>query len=147
MQQYPAINKDQLKRLRLCLVASGLAKNSLDAMTKTASARKQREYALKYFEDAPEQTSIDDLAELYALDDEPLSQILELEKMTTKPPEEKKPRQTRGKGKKPVKRITSVALEPELYEDIEKIALKEERSVGSLIRIAIKYYLESIKGG
>jgi hypothetical protein len=53
-------------------------------------------------------------------------------------------RKGRGKGKTPVKKVTSVALEPELLDQLKEKAEQEERSIGSLIRIAVKQYL---KGG
>ena len=47
----------------------------------------------------------------------------------------------RGKGKGQVKKITSVALEPELLERLNKIAIDQDRSISSLIRVAINFYL------
>jgi hypothetical protein len=49
-------------------------------------------------------------------------------------------RKTRGKGKSPVKKILSIALEPELLERLKAHALEDDRSLGSLVRIAIKKY-------
>lgn len=55
---------------------------------------------------------------------------------------EKEKRKGRGKGKKPVKQITSVAFEPELLDQLKCRAEQEERSIGALIRIAVKQYLK-----
>lgn len=51
-------------------------------------------------------------------------------------------RKGRGKGKNPVKTVTSVALDPELLEQLKERAEMEERSIGALIRIAVKQYLK-----
>ncbi|WP_428354461.1 hypothetical protein [Methyloprofundus sp.] len=56
-------------------------------------------------------------------------------------PESQPKRNGRGKGKKPVKKVFSMALEPGLLEELKEYALNEERSVGSVVRLAIKKYL------
>lgn len=51
----------------------------------------------------------------------------------------------RGKGKKPAKQVTSVALDDDLIEALNVRAEREERTVSALIRLAIKHYLECVK--
>ncbi|MCK9606697.1 MAG: ribbon-helix-helix domain-containing protein [Methylomonas sp.] len=60
------------------------------------------------------------------------------EKQPTKP-------KGRGKGKKPAKQVTSVALDDDLIQALTERAEREERTVSALIRLAIKYYLECVK--
>lgn len=51
----------------------------------------------------------------------------------------------RGKGKKPAKQVTSVALDDDLIQALNQRAEREERTVSALIRLAIKHYLECVK--
>ncbi len=67
-------------------------------------------------------------------------------------PEPEKPRQKdpekrkgRGPGKKPVKKTTSVQLDPDMVEALKAVAAREERTVGAVIRLAIRDYLERMK--
>lgn len=52
------------------------------------------------------------------------------------------PPRVRGKGHKPVKKITSVSLDQELLMALHDLAERDERTVSELIRIAIRRYLE-----
>ncbi len=56
---------------------------------------------------------------------------------------EKQTRRTRGKGNKPAKKVTSLAIDPDVYAKLEQKAEAEQRSIGALIRLAIGQYLES----
>lgn len=51
----------------------------------------------------------------------------------------------RGKGKKPAKKVTSIALDDDLIQALNERAEREERTVSALIRLAIKHYLECVK--
>lgn len=56
---------------------------------------------------------------------------------------EKQARKTRGKGNKPAKKVTSIAIDPDIYAKLEQKAEAEQRSIGALIRLAISRYLEN----
>ncbi len=163
--EYPELTQDQLKRFRQFLVDVRFAKSLTDARKMTPDKKSCHEVFLKLMQhvhagcpyDIVEQLTlpIADVCDLYVVDDDlpgPLVTKLDLgpepkEPLVTKPESEPKSQRGRGRGKNPAKRVTSVALEPSLYSDLEQISLAEERSVGSVIRLAIKYYLDSKRIG
>lgn len=51
-------------------------------------------------------------------------------------------RKGRGPGKKPPKQITTVQLDPDQLEALQRVAEREERTVSAVIRLAIREYLE-----
>ncbi|MBE0471283.1 MAG: CopG family transcriptional regulator [Methyloprofundus sp.] len=89
-----------------------------------------------FLEGQPEQILID------------FTKIMNMTKDIPKQPEtiESKPidkptKRGRGKGTKLVKKVTSIALDNDIYKQLEDLAKNQDRSVGSLIRLAIAQFL------
>ncbi|MEW6647418.1 MAG: ribbon-helix-helix domain-containing protein [Pseudomonadota bacterium] len=55
-------------------------------------------------------------------------------------------RKGRGLGKKPKKVVTTVQLDPDILEGLQRVAEREERTVSAVIRLAVREYLERENG-
>ncbi|OQW75601.1 MAG: hypothetical protein BVN35_08095 [Proteobacteria bacterium ST_bin11] len=51
----------------------------------------------------------------------------------------------RGKAKAPAKTVTSVALDDELIALLSERAVRDDRTVSSVIRLAIRHYFDCVK--
>jgi hypothetical protein len=154
--EYPELTKEQQKRFRYFMVKCRFVGSEAEARKMTPHKKAFKEVFLKMMEHINASygsreveilnEQIKDICQLYAVDELPV--VIDLGKFNSsvgldRVDEVKSQRSGRGKGKNPVKRVTSVALEPDLYSDLERISSIEERSVGSVIRLAIKFYLDS----
>ncbi|WP_374087275.1 hypothetical protein [Methylomicrobium lacus] len=141
METYLKLTDDQLKRLRLALVESRLAKNALQAKKMTSSWKscKEQFINLVHWSDA---SGLEDIAELYVVDDPFDSKPID-EKLDDVPIEhvsdDKPVKRVRGKGKSPSKLMYPVRLENEQLERLKQLG----GNVSAHIRAAIDAYLSS----
>ncbi|CCE25443.1 ribbon-helix-helix domain-containing protein [Methylotuvimicrobium alcaliphilum] len=143
------LTKAQLKELKAVILS--LNPNlALDAVITLSNqfemwqAYQQRKYFLvrEPIDFIEETVSID----FSALDDrqgQDEKSEVELVKVNKQAEPEKQSRRTRGKGNKPAKKVTSIAIDPDVYAKLELKAEAEQRSIGAIIRLAIGQYLEN----
>lgn len=114
------LTPDQLKRLRVALVHHSMQKSLTAARKATSSMAKCRVAAVELFQSFGIPKSLDDVADLYVVDE----------------PEASKNK--RGKGKSPSKKLYPVRLDPAMLEELRSL----DGSVSGHIRSAIQQYLD-----
>lgn len=143
MEKYPELSKDQVSRLQSELIRLGYAKNGVQARKMTSSWKRCKEVAVDIcaMYDGYEVSSLDDIFDLYLVDDvfesKPIDKEKELVQIVSGDNEVK--RRSRGKGKKPEKVMYPIRLEVDQLTRLKDLG----GNVSAHIRRAIDAYLSS----
>lgn len=132
------LTKGQMRELKAAMVAAGMSPDAVAEKTHPEVAWANYQILQRMKREQQESAAI------AAVSDAELGPVAKVEPDAKAMPDVK--RKGRGPGKRPKKVVTTVQLDPDILEGLQRVAEREERTVSAVIRLAVREYLERENG-
>lgn len=127
-----------MRELKAAMVAAGMSPDAVAEKTHPEVAWANYQILQRMKREQQESAAI------AAVSDAELGPVAKVEPDAKAMPDVK--RKGRGPGKRPKKVVTTVQLDPDILEGLQRVAEREERTVSAVIRLAVREYLERENG-